>query len=529
MKRIRLVIASMALLLMPVLAKATVPIVPLPVSVSVEEGKTFRINRALTASVQGGDSVKRVADTLFSMLPGKVKMKSKGGVIRFVTNADLGPEAYSIDITAKNITIAASRPAGFFYAVQTISQLLAQNKESLPVMKLTDEPRFGWRGFMLDEGRHFFGKDEVKRILDVMALYKMNRFHWHLTDDQGWRIEIKKYPRLTEVGAWRSSEVLGWDTIKPVPLDEPYGGFYTQDDIREIVAYAKDRFIEVMPEIDVPGHTLAAVASYPEILACEPKKKYELWEYQCITDDVMNVANPEAVQMTKDIIDELIPLFPFEYIHLGGDECPTSKWKVNEQCINRLKEIGSDNYRDLQLDYYRKLQDYIKTKPESEQRKLVFWNEVLHGNTKMLDDDITIMAWVGADKAALEAANRGLETILTPQIPYYINRKQSTDPGEPHTQGRGTETVEVVYNYVPMKNVPDNLNSKYKGVQANFWSEYVPDGKLLEYLILPRLAAVAEAGWTPQDQRSYTDFVERIRRHVPIYKSRNLNYAPHIF
>ncbi len=193
------------------------------------------------------------------------------------------------------------------------------------------------------------------------------------------------------------------------------------------------------------------------------------------------------------------------------------------------KEIGSDNYRDLQLDYYRKLQDYIKTKPESEQRKLVFWNEVLHGNTKMLDDDITIMAWVGADKAALEAANRGLETILTPQIPYYINRKQSTDPGEPHTQGRGTETVEVVYNYVPMKNVPDNLNSKYKGVQANFWSEYVPDGKLLEYLILPRLAAVAEAGWTPQDQRSYTDFVERIRRHVPIYKSRNLNYAPHIF
>ncbi|MCM1484406.1 MAG: beta-N-acetylhexosaminidase [Muribaculaceae bacterium] len=513
------------------LCRAQVPIVPLPVSMTANpSGQQFNTDRKLTASVQGGDSVLRIAHTFFDMLPGKVTEKTKNADITFAVNPELGPEAYTIDVTPKKLTVKASRPAGFFYAVQTLSQAMQPTGgKSIPAMAIADEPRFGWRGFMLDEGRHIYGKDEVKRILDLMALYKLNRFHWHLTEDQGWRIEIKKYPKLTEVGAWRDSEVLGWDTIQPKKLDKPYGGFYTQDDIREIVEYARDRFIEVMPEIDIPGHTRAAVAAYPEILACDPENPHEVWLWQGVTDDVMNVANPTAVQMSKDIIDELIPLFPFGYLHLGGDECPTTKWKTNEQCVERLKEIGSDNYRDLQLDFYRQLQNHINAKPESEQRKLVFWNEVLHGNTSMLDnDDIVIMAWVGADKAALEAASRGLETILTPQIPYYINRKQSTDPGEPRTQGRGTETVEAVYSYVPMNNTPDSLKSKYKGVQANFWSEYVPTAELLEYLILPRLAAVSEAAWTPQEKRSYDSFLERIRGHEPIYRARGYNYAPHV-
>lgn len=509
---------ALSLMLLAPVANAATPIVPLPVTMEVNENSRFRIDRKLTASINAGDSVKHIADGLFKLLPSGVTVKKKGGDITFATDYKLGPEAYSLDITKNKIAVKASRPAGFFYAVQTLRQLIeASDGKSIPAMKVTDEPRFGWRGFMLDEGRHIFGKDEVKRVLDLMAMYKLNRFHWHLTEDQGWRIEIKKYPKLTDVGAWRDSEVLGWwGHIEPDTLDKPYGGFYTQDDVREIVDYARDRFIEIIPEIDIPGHTQAAVAAYPEILACDPENPHSVWLWQGVSPDVMNVANPAAVQMSKDIIDELIPLFPFGYLHLGGDECPTTKWETNALCNERLKQIGSTKHRDLQLDYYRQLQEHINAKPANERRKLVFWNEVLHGNTSMLDPDITIMAWVGADKAALDAAKRGLTTILTPQIPYYINRKQSTAADEPHSQGQGNETVEAVYSYVPMKDVPENLQDKYMGVQANFWSEYVPTAEFLEYLMLPRLAAVAEAAWTPQDLRNYNDFKSRIQLHEQI-------------
>ncbi len=528
-------LAAALLLIVAPFAKADNPaIIPLPAKVKVKGMSGFEVNRPLTASVASypGDSIGKIANDFFNQLPGKVTIinKSKGD-INFKLNKKLSSEAYAIKSTSKSLTIEASAPAGFFYGVQTIKQLLESDSINvIPSMEITDAPRFGWRGFMLDEGRHFYGKEEVKKILDMMALYKLNRFHWHLTEDQGWRIEIKKYPRLTQVGAWRDSERLGWGKeYMPEVLPHPYGGFYTQDDIREVVAYAKDRFIEIIPEIDIPGHTKAAVAAYPEILACDPEKPHTVWLWQGVTDDVINVANPAAVQMSKDILDEVISLFPFEYLHLGGDECPTNKWKANKQCQERLKQIGSTNFRDLQLDYYKQLQAHINAKPQTERRKLVFWNEVLYGNTDMLDNDITVMAWVGADKAALDAAQRGFETILTPQIPYYINRKQSKSPDEPRTQGHGTETLEAVYAYVPMNNTPAELTGKYKGVQANFWTEYVTDAPLLEYLMLPRLIAVAEAAWTPQDLREYTNFVARLQQHEPILIKRNFNYATHAF
>ena len=276
-------------------------------------------------------------------------------------------------------------------------------------MDIEDAPRFGWRGFMLDEGRHFFGKEEVKRVLDLMAAYKMNRFHWHLTEDQGWRLEIKKYPKLTEVGAWRQSKVLGWGDTKPD--GQRYGGYYTQEDAREIVKYARDRFIEVVPEVDIPGHSQAAVAAYPEFLSCDPQNEHGVWLYQGVSSDVINVANPRAVTFAKDVIDELIDIFPFGYIHLGGDECPVNKWKDNAACTAQLKALGSDNYRDLQINFYRQLKEYIATKPQNRQRKLIFWNEVLHGNTTSLGEDFTVMAWIGADAAARDAVNRGLTTM----------------------------------------------------------------------------------------------------------------------
>ena len=521
-----------------------IALTPQPAHLTVKDGR-FEFGNQLKAKVTPyqGDSIRMVFESFKKELQEatgiKVSSTQKEAKARIILdlNPQLPAEAYKLNVSKKQVRIEASRPAGFYYALQTLKQLMPRNvmaggatsdhsQWSLPSVEIEDAPRFEWRGFMLDEGRHFFGKDEIKRVIDMMAIYKMNRFHWHLTEDQGWRIEIKKYPKLTETGAWRNSKVLAYGDVKPD--GERYGGFYTQKDIKEIVAYAKKKFIEIIPEIDIPGHSQAAVAAYPEFLACDPENKHEVWLQQGISTDVINVANPKAMQFAKDVIDELTELFPFNYIHLGGDECPTNKWQKNDECKKLLSEIGSSNFRDLQIYFYKQLKDYIATKPADQQRQLIFWNEVLHGNTSILGNDITIMAWIGANAAAKQAAKQGMNTILSPQIPYYINRKQSKLPTEPMSQGHGTETVEAVYNYQPLKDVDAALQPYYKGVQANFWTEWVTEPSVLEYLMLPRLAAVAEAGWTPQEKRNYEDFKERIRKDAELYDLKGWNYGKHI-
>ncbi len=521
-----------------------IALTPQPAHLTVKDGR-FEFGNQLKAKVAPyqGDSIRMVFESFKKELQEatgiKVSSTQKEAKARIILdlNPQLPAEAYKLNVSKKQVRIEASRPAGFYYALQTLKQLMPRNvmagvatsdhsQWSLPSVEIEDAPRFEWRGFMLDEGRHFFGKDEIKRVIDMMAIYKMNRFHWHLTEDQGWRIEIKKYPKLTETGAWRNSKVLAYGDVKPD--GERYGGFYTQKDIKEIVAYAKKKFIEIIPEIDIPGHSQAAVAAYPEFLACDPENKHEVWLQQGISTDVINVANPKAMQFAKEVIDELTELFPFNYIHLGGDECPTNKWQKNDECKKLLIEIGSSNFRDLQIYFYKQLKDYIATKPADQQRQLIFWNEVLHGNTSILGNDITIMAWIGANAAAKQAAKQGMNTILSPQIPYYINRKQSKLPTEPMSQGHGTETVEAVYNYQPLKDVDAALQPYYKGVQANFWTEWVTEPSVLEYLMLPRLAAVAEAGWTPQEKRNYEDFKERIRKDAELYDLKGWNYGKHI-
>ena len=521
-----------------------IALTPQPAHLTVKDGR-FEFGNQLKAKVAPyqGDSIRMVFESFKKELQEatgiKVSSTQKEAKARIILdlNPQLPAEAYKLNVSKEQVRIEASRPAGFYYALQTLKQLMPRNvmagvatsdhsQWSLPSVKIEDAPRFEWRGFMLDEGRHFFGKDEIKRVIDMMAIYKMNRFHWHLTEDQGWRIEIKKYPKLTETGAWRNSKVLAYGDVKPD--GERYGGFYTQKDIKEIVAYAKKKFIEIIPEIDIPGHSQAAVAAYPEFLACDPENKHEVWLQQGISTDVINVANPKAMQFAKEVIDELTELFPFNYIHLGGDECPTNKWQKNDECKKLLSEIGSSNFRDLQIYFYKQLKDYIATKPADQQRQLIFWNEVLHGNTSILGNDITIMAWIGANAAAKQAAKQGVNTILSPQIPYYINRKQSKLPTEPMSQGHGTETVEAVYNYQPLKDVDAALQPYYKGVQANFWTEWVTEPSVLEYLMLPRLAAVAEAGWTPQEKRNYEDFKERIRKDAELYDLKGWNYGKHI-
>ena len=526
-------------------AASPLSLIPLPASVQQGSGQfTFPAKVQLCVPSYTGDSVKAVAKRWagnFTKSTGiKVSVgKKANAAIQLRLNSGLAPEAYDLQVTTSGVVIEAARPAGFFYALQTLNQLLPSRAVmagvkatdvqawTLPVVTIKDHPRFEWRGFMLDEGRHFYGKEEIKKLLDVMAAYKLNRFHWHLTEDQGWRIEIKKYPRLTEVGAWRNSKVLGWGEVKPD--GQRYGGFYTQEDAREIVRYAQERFIEIVPEVDIPGHSQAAVAAYPEFLSCDPQNKHEVWLWQGVSPDVINVSHPQAVQFAKDVIDELTAIFPFRYIHLGGDECPTNKWEANEACRQQLASIGSKNFRDLQIHFYRQLQDHIAQKPASQQRQLIFWNEVLHGNTRPLGTDITIMAWVGADGAAKDAAQRGMKTILSPQIPYYINRRQSNLPTEPRSQGHGTETVEAVYNYVPMAGIPADLQKQYMGVQANFWTEWVEEANVVQYLMFPRLAAVAEAGWTPHQLRKYPDFLERLQGEAKFYELRGVDYGKHVF
>lgn len=520
-------------------------IIPRPAKL-VEGNGQFTFGQVTTAWADAyeGDSIQSLLKSFeqeFTSTTGLAFKASKAAkaALQLRLNPSLKGESYCLSVSKTNVIIEAARPVGFFYALQTLKQMLPTRavmagvsvekgtSMTLPVVEIEDAPRFGWRGFMLDEGRHFFGKKAVKQVLDVMAAYKMNRFHWHLTDDQGWRVEIKKYPRLTTYGAWRNTMTLSWGNT--LPDGERYGGYYTQDDVREIVAYARERFIEIVPEVDIPGHSQAAVAVYPEFLACDPEKPHEVWLSQGVSTDVINVANPKAVQFAKDVIDELITLFPYQYMHLGGDECPVKKWEQNKDCQALLKQIGSKNYRDLQIHFYKQLKDYVASKPAQQQRHFIFWNEVLHGNTSVLGKDFTVMAWVGADKAAQEAAKRGLTTILSPQIPYYINRRQSKDVWEPRSQGWGTETVEAVYNYVPMKNVAENLQEKYMGVQANFWTEWVENTPKLHYLLLPRLAAVAEAGWTPQAERSYPDFLKRLQQEPSYYDMKGMNYGKHVF
>ena len=525
-------------------------LIPQPQSVEVKEGAfLFKKGTLLYVDAAADAAVKNVAERFAATMHATtgVKLKvisdckkfdSRKAAIFLVVVPDMSDEEYSLDVRENFIFVEASKPAGFFYAFQTLKQLMPRNvmagvpdsdiKEwSIPAVVIEDAPRFSWRGFMLDEGRHFYGKEEIMKIIDVMSAYKMNRFHWHLTEDQGWRIEIKKYPKLTEVGAWRDSKVCAWGDVKPDGIR--YGGYYTREDIKEVVEYAKERFVEIVPEVDIPGHSQAAVASYPEFLACDPENKHDVWLWQGVSGDVINVANPLAVQFAKDVIDELTEMFPFGYIHLGGDECPTAKWERNAECQALLKEIGSANYRDLQIHFYKQLKDHIAQKPAEQQRKLIFWNEVLHGNTESLGDDITIMAWIYADGAAKDAAKRGMNTILSPQIPYYINRKQSDLPTEPHSQGYGTETVERVYDYKPMNDVPEELQGKYMGVQANFWTEWVVEPEVVQYLMLPRLAAVAEAGWSAAEKRDYNSFLSRLQGEQVYYRLRGVDYGKHVF
>ena len=457
----------------------------------------------------------------------------------------IGNEGYTLDITTEKINISANTATGFYYAFQSVKKMLpacimAEVKDqsvteySLPVVSIVDSPRFEYRGFMLDVSRHYFSLDEIKRMIDVMSYYKMNRFHWHLTDDQGWRIEIKKYPRLTTIGAVRHNSWSVDPTYGGYYTNEPYGPyFYTQDEAREIVAYAKERHIEVVPEIEFPGHSCAAVTAYPEY-SCYPNGSHSVQVNGGIFSDVLNVGNKATLQFAKDILDEITDIFPFNQIHIGGDETPTSAWQNNAECLEVMEEKGFSNIRELQSNFVSLLSDHLAQKEGDKKRSIIMWNESLtaSGTNEELIKGTNgmMMCWESGQvqPCALKAAQMGMKSVITPWGPYYINRKQSTDPGEPTGAGYGDDTVEKTYNYVPVPaSVPAELHKYYAGVQGTFWTEHVQSNYLLEYLALPRLIAIAETGWTPAAKKNFTDFCQRITKDTLLLNYNNYEYGRH--
>ena len=519
-----------------------VNLTPRPRSMSVENGELvlpqqFTVGTAGLSSEMLAEVTKFV--NAFNAATGynaQVSTASNGNLFTIQESASqLKDEGYKVNITAEGVSVEASTPIGLYYAFQSIKKILPPNvmagvkdanvtRYALPFVKLNDYPAYGYRGFMLDTSRHFFSVEELKRVLEVMSYYKMNRFHWHMTDDQGWRVEIKKYPRLTSVGSISDNSYMVDMHHGDYWLNQPYGPyFYTQEQVKEVVAYAKERHIEIVPEIDMPGHFCAAMAAYPEF-SCTPEGSHGVvTNIGGVYNDVLNVANPAAVQFAKDVLSEIMELFPGEYIHIGGDECPTTAWEHNAECIAKKEELGLNSFRELQSHFIKDMAEHLKANG----RKISVWNEAISAqgaDTKTIKETgATVYCWAGADAAVAKASQLGLGHIYTPQVPWYINRRQSNDPGEPVGAGNGNDNLEVVYK----QNIPVKNAKYFEGVQATFWSEYVAFGNYLEYLMLPRLVAIAEAGWTPKNLMNFPNFCKRITADTTLYNYHNYEYGKH--
>ena len=476
---------------------------------------------ARLATVTGGTNPVTVAD----------EMPASG--IRFVTDESLPAEGYELNVDGEGIEVRASQFPGFLYALQSLGQLLPaavygtepapDAAWEVPCVKIADAPRFAYRGMHLDVARHFFSVDEVKRYIDVMAIHKLNTLHWHLTDDQGWRIEIKRYPELTAVGSIRKATVVRkeWGTYDGTP----YGGFYTQDEIRDVVKYAADRGITVIPEIDLPGHMLAALTAYPE-LGCTGGP-YEVWGRWGVADDVLCPGREKTFEFLEGVLTEVMELFPSEYIHIGGDECPKVRWEKCPRCQAKIRQLGLKDDGEHTAEHY--LQSYVTDRIgkflAQHGRRIIGWDEILEGRAP---SDAVVMSWRGSE-GGIAAAKLGHDVIMTPNSHFYFDYYQSLDTdAEPFGIG-GSIPMEQVYSYDPA--FPELTPEQQKhilGVQANLWTEYVLSDEHLEYMLLPRLAALSEVQWCQPETKDWNRFIGSFRMDE-IYSQMGYEFAKHIF
>lgn len=416
----------------------------------------------------------------------------------------LKKEAYKIVITPKKITVTGSEE-GLFYAVQSLLQLLPnkpKNQElKLPCVTIEDEPRYSYRGLHLDVCRHFFSVDVIKDFIAQMSSYKLNNFHWHLTDDQGWRIEIKKYPKLTEVGSKRAQTLVGNKFERsPYFFDgNPYGGFYTQEEIKDVVKFAEDHYVNIIPEIEMPGHATAAVTAYPN-LSCFPDRQYKVIEYWGVFDDIFCAGKEETFTFLEDVLTEVMALFPSKYIHIGGDECPKTKWKECPNCQKRIKDLGLKNEHELQSYLTTRIEKFLN----AHGRQILGWDEMLEGG---LAPNAAVMSWRG-ESGGIEAAKQKHNVIMNPEQVLYLDYNQGYSPNEPLTIGRLT-TVEKMYNYnpTPVDSLTVEEQKYIIGVQSNLWSEYLTSPAKLNYMIYPRVFALAEIAWTEPKNKNYNHFI----------------------
>ena len=445
-------------------------------------------------------------------------------------DTSLATEGYQLDVTSNAVTIRASTPAGAFYALETFKQLLpaaiyrdapvAGTDWNAPAVHIEDAPRFTWRGMHLDVSRHFMPKEFVRKYIDLLARHKMNRFHWHLTEDQGWRIEIRKYPRLTEVGSCRDQTLVGpyvADPSKRVFDGIKHCGFYTQDDIREVVAYAAERFITVVPEIEMPGHAQAAIAAYPE-LGVRPDTTVSVLGVWGVSDYLFN-ANPSTISFLQDVLTEVLALFPGKWIHVGGDEAVKTQWKASPQIQARIKELGLKDEHELQSWFIRQMDAFLTARG----RRLVGWDEILEGG---LADNATVMSWQGI-KGGIAAAQAGHDVVMAPNSHTYFDHLQSRNwRAEPLSIG-GFLPLDTVYAFEPIPAALSAAEAKHVlGAQAQVWTEYLPDPKAVDYMMFPRAAALAEVLWTPAPLRNYNDFLARLQIHLSRLQALDVKFRP---
>ena len=512
--------------------KGNLDVIPQPQEIVLARDTTpFIIDRSTTIVYPAtNEKMHRTADFLATFIKEMTgtevrvsdKEKSSNAIILAVDSTMGHPEGYKLQITPEKVLLTGGSEAGVFYGIQTIHKALPILKDgkvaaALPAGTVTDFPRFRYRGFMIDVGRHFFPVSYLKQMIDLMALHNINYFHWHLTEDQGWRIEIKKYPKLTEIGSKRDSTIIDWETKK---FDgKPHSGFYTQDEAREIVRYAADRFITVVPEIDLPGHTTAALASYPE-LGCTGGPYKVLGSFG-VFSDVLCAGNDQTLQFTKDVLDEIMDIFPSEYIHIGGDECPKSRWEKCPKCQAKIKELGIKALPKHSKE--NQLQTYFMSELEKEinahGRRMLGWDEVLEGG---LTPNSTIMSWRGI-QGGIEAARQHHDVIMTPiQRLYFSNPRIN--------KMTGFEWMNRVYNFEP---VPAELTDAEKkfviGTQGCIWTEWTADSTKMEWQILPRMAALSEIQWTLPEHKNFERFMERLPEMLKIYSSLDYGYREDVF
>ena len=531
MKRLLLATALCLSMLSAHAADANYNVVPLPKSVVMAKGLPFNLTNATTIVYEGTNpEMKRNARFLSEYIQQASGIKTAvldkrdkkaAAIVLTIDPKVAGAEAYRLSVNNKQVTIAASTPAGVFYGIQTLRKSLPVQTTgeaiTLPAVTVADAPRFGYRGMMLDCARHFFPLSFVKKFIDILAMHNMNVFHWHLTEDQGWRLEIKSHPELTTKSSMRSGTVIGHNAT--VDDSIPHGGFYTQQEAREIVEYARQRHITVIPEIDMPGHMLAALAAYPE-LGCTGGP-YEVGHRWGVYKDVLCLGKESTYKFVQDVIDEVVDIFPAKYFHIGGDESPTVMWEKCPKCLQKAKDEDTD-IKHLQQYFTNRDEKYLNGKGKS----IIGWDEILEGK---INQSATIMSWRGVEPG-LKAAKQGHDVIMTPSSHVYFDHYQAKDTKhEPDAIG-GCSPVDKVYSYEPL---PDTLSAeaknRIKGVQANLWTEYIPFTTQAEYMVLPRMAALAEVQWTPVAKKNFDDFSKRALRLSDLYDRYGYQYARHLW